>query len=159
MAISYIFEAREALDTIQDLMDRIDDTEQFYDSLGNDLAELSRQTFDESRDPYGEPWTPLKVRQGQPLRDTGRLMAAITHEATNQYANIGTNTVYARIHQIGGTIKPKKAPYLVFKDHKGGFIHAKEVTIPARPFLPDNRGLPGDWEDALLDTLLDHFNL
>jgi HK97 gp10 family phage protein len=47
---------------------------------------------------------------------------------------IGTNIIYARIHELGGTIKAKKGQYLKFFI-KGKFIQVKQVTIPARPYL------------------------
>ena len=45
--------------------------------------------------------------------------------------SLGTSVVYARIHQFGGTIKPKIKEFLVFKID-GQFIKTKEVTIPKR---------------------------
>lgn len=41
---------------------------------------------------------------------------------------------YALIHELGGTIQPKNKPWLVFKigEH---WVRAKQVTIPARPYL------------------------
>lgn len=47
---------------------------------------------------------------------------------------VGTNVIYARIHELGGTIKAKKGKYLKFYI-KGKFIQVKQVTIPARPYL------------------------
>ena len=44
-----------------------------------------------------------------PLRDTGRLMGSITYRAGRHFAAWGTNVEYARIHQLGGEIKPKRA--------------------------------------------------
>ena len=50
----------------------------------------------------GRPqWLPLKGRQGQPLRDTGRLMNSLTREATQTEARVGTNVVYAAVHHFG----------------------------------------------------------
>lgn len=44
---------------------------------------------------------------------------------------------YARIHELGGTIRPKKAKALAIPDPKkaGGVILVQSVTIPARPYL------------------------
>ena len=46
----------------------------------------------------------------------------------------GAKSIYARIHDYGGTIVPKTKPYLVFKI-AGQWIRTKKVTIPKRPFL------------------------
>ena len=74
----------------------------------------------------------LGKRDGTPskLQDSGRLKNSITRLYDNTSAVVGTNVIYAGIHQFGGTIKPKRAKALRFN---GRF--AKQVTIPARPFL------------------------
>ena len=48
--------------------------------------------------------------------------------------HIGTNLVYAAIHEFGGVITPKKAKALSF-EIGGELIFAKSVHIPARPYL------------------------
>src|SRR5258706_15663329 len=63
--------------------------------------------FEAGRDPYGEPWQTLRVRDGRPLRDTGRLMHSFTTELIAEGFRIGTKTLYARVHQYGKTIVPK----------------------------------------------------
>lgn len=72
---------------------------------------------------------------GRILQDTGQLAASIStsHDATS--ATVGSNKVYAAIHQIGG---------------KAGRGH--KATIPARPFLPvDAQGnLQPEAEDSIL---------
>ncbi len=52
------------------------------------------------------------------LKDTSRLMRSITSKARPEGAAVGTNLVYAAIHQLGG---------------KAG--RGKRVEIPARPYL------------------------
>ncbi|RUM88398.1 MAG: hypothetical protein DSZ24_03780 [Thermodesulfatator sp.] len=78
---------------------------------------------------YGESSTVRRIKEGvpppnapltrawkkgndTPLRDTGRLMASITHRAGRDFAAWGTNVPYARIQQLGGRVKPKKAKKL-----------------------------------------------
>jgi phage gpG-like protein len=41
---------------------------------------------------------------------------------------------YARIHELGGTIKPKSGGYLHFQIN-GRWIQARQVKIPKRPYL------------------------
>lgn len=46
-----------------------------------------------------------------------------------------TTSKYARIHEFGGTILPKRAKFLRFKDTRKGhghFVSVRSVTIPAR---------------------------
>ena len=66
----------------------------------------------------------------------GRLRGSITHQVDESglTAKIGSNVIYARIHEFGGVIKAKNAPYLMFKG-EDGWVRVKEVTIPARPYL------------------------
>lgn len=69
---------------------------------------------------------------------TGRLKASI--QGTAQVVgdlivgSIGTNVVYARIQELGGTIRAINGPYLKFQVG-GQWVQKKEVVIPARPFL------------------------
>ncbi len=45
------------------------------------------------------------------------------------------DVVYARIHELGGTIRPKTAQALRFRLDDGTFAVVKQVTIPPRPYL------------------------
>jgi phage virion morphogenesis protein len=63
--------------------------------------------FRRSKDPDGNIWAELKHRQGQPLRDTGRLQRSITRTYGKDFAKVGTNTIYAPTHQYGA----KKGSY------------------------------------------------
>jgi phage gpG-like protein len=45
------------------------------------------------------------------------------------------DVVYARIHELGGTIKPKTAKALRFRLDDGTFVVVQQVTMPARPYL------------------------
>lgn len=70
---------------------------------------------------------------------TGTLAGAITSETRIEgdtvEGRVGTNLVYARIHELGGIIKAKNAKYLWYKLKDGSFRKSKQVTIPARPYL------------------------
>lgn len=63
----------------------------------------------------------------QPLRDTGRLANSITSRATNDYAEVGTNVVYAKTHQFGA----RQGQY--GRTKRGAPI--PWGNVPARPFL------------------------
>ncbi|MCB0252571.1 MAG: phage virion morphogenesis protein [Anaerolineae bacterium] len=117
--------------------------------------------FRGSVSPYGRRWLPLKLRKGEPLVDTGTLRSSITLRSTKSTAEIGTNKIQAPIHQFGGVIRAKHAPFLVFKTPTG-YAKKKSVRIPARPFMPIRSGrldLPKDWATDVLSVITTHLGL
>lgn len=125
--------------------------------IGRSLASRTQLGFRLGVDPYGEAWAPLKFRQGQPLRDTGRLQRSITSVAGSDYVDVGTNVSYGLVHQFGATIEAGKPPHislggyqttgspvLLFRGPGGKTVAAKKVVIPARPILPTAK-LPSSW--------------
>lgn len=76
-----------------------------------------------------------KGRSGIVLNASGRLKQSITMIADNSQVMVGSNLVYARIHQFGGVITPKKAKALCIPIGGGRIVQVKKVEIPARPYL------------------------
>jgi len=80
-------------------------------------------------------------------RVSGRLRGSIATEVRQDgntvTGRIGSNVVYAHIHELGGVIRPKTATYLRFQIG-GQWKSVKQVRMPARPFLrpalEDNMG-------------------
>jgi phage gpG-like protein len=67
------------------------------------------------------------------LWDSGMLKDTLAFELEGEDAvAIGSMMIYARIHQMGGTIKPKEGKKAL-RVPKAGF--RRSVTIPARPDL------------------------
>ena len=77
---------------------------------------------------------------------SGQLRRSITTRfggtSNSPFAEIGTNLIYAPVHEFGATIHAKNGPYLKFKvgtkgmTRKGGsWVSVPQVTIPARPFM------------------------
>src|SRR5688572_10781060 len=108
------------------------------DVVGRAFVQRVRAGFRESRSPDGVPWAPLKFRDGRPLVDTGSFSYGITHRIKSATeVEIGGPEKWASVHQYGATIKPKKGQFLIFRPP--GFkhpIYARQVVIPARPFMP-----------------------
>ena len=81
------------------------------------------------------------------LKDTGGLRASIgVLIANNEGWAVGTNKIYAAVHQYGATIKPKKGKYLYIPVGKSGSrsrsqdsasrrIALKQAVIPKREYL------------------------
>jgi len=125
-------------------------------ALGRVIVNRVRLGFRSGLDPYGMPWAAPILREGQPLVDTGRLRSSISSAVQGNEVVVGTNLIYAPIHQFGGVIFPKKGKYLAFPRRgsaagakASGLILAKSVTIPARRFLPLTGSgqvqLPAEW--------------
>lgn len=68
---------------------------------------------------------------------TGRLRGSISGKVVGSDTlefGAGSNVKYARIHEFGGTIKAKNAPWLTFPVG-GRWARVKQVEIPARPYV------------------------
>ena len=118
------------------------------DFAGFELKNLSHDAFNDERDPVsGAKWKQSSAAAGrQTLYKRGDLFRSVQHEAfPDGSLLVGSNKVYARIHQNGGTIEAKHKPYLIFKVG-GQFVKVKKVTMPQRRFL----GHPADWPAKLL---------
>lgn len=131
-----------------------------FATIGRTVVNRIRLCFRLGVDPWGTPWARLKLRQGQPLVDSGRLRRSIVSKPDGSGVTIGTNLVYARLHQFGGEVKPKKGPRLVFPG-PNGLIFAKRVFVPGRPFMPIRPGsstvaLPPDWSVAVVRAIRAH---
>ena len=99
--------------------------------LMQEVAHVMDTAVSENFERGGRPkW--LGKWDGSPskLQDTGRLKSSIQRVFDDSSAVVGTNVIYAGIHQFGGIIRPKKAKALHFN---GKFV--SQVNMPARPFL------------------------
>ena len=83
-----------------------------YREIGQSLLVNIRQGFEAEHSPEGEAWEPLKpatVRQRKGdahpiLQRKGRLKKTITWKVGPDSVIVGTNLVYAAVHQFGATI-------------------------------------------------------
>ena len=99
-------------------------------------------------------WWPAKWDKSARVKlQGGRTLVASTILRTSVHVtpepngvSVGTDVLYAGIHQYGGVIRPKRARALHFQIPGGDYVTVQKVTIPARPFLPvkDGRLNPGD---------------
>jgi phage virion morphogenesis protein len=123
---------------LSDLIERGDDLTPLMDSIGMGLEASITERFNEtSVAPSGAPWTPSIAAREEGRRtliNSGNLRDSITHRAGRDEVEVGSNVIYAAIHQFGGTIKAKTSKGLRFKIGDR-FVTKNEVTIPARPFL------------------------
>ena len=89
------------LHELLDVTTRLGQQRKLMQRIGRAVHADTMMRFRAGKAPDGTPWLPLKTRQGEPLRDTGRLQRSITWAATEQQATIGTNVIYARAHNDG----------------------------------------------------------
>lgn len=94
--------------------------------IGVEMQRAAQSTFRQQRDPEtGARWKPiapitLRSRpggggNGKALVDTGALLRDLVSTPPQQDADsvsIGTNLVYARLHQHGGVVRPRRAKFL-----------------------------------------------
>lgn len=142
---------------------KTDDARGLFDAIGMALVDSTQNRFETETDPTGNPW-PASWRKtmsgGRTLTDTAALVQSITYEATDSSVAVGTNLIYAAIHQLGGTIRAKTTKGLRFRGPgNGDWVNKSEVTIPQRAFLGldsddenEIRALCADWLGAIDDT-------
>lgn len=122
-------------------------------SIGVGLTANTRDRFMVGRDPDGNAWAPLSPayapikRGGGILRASGLLMGSITFETAGHELAVGSNRIYAGVHQFGATIRAKAGGFLRFQLAQGE-VTVRSVTIPARPYL----GIGPEDEDTVLDA-------
>ncbi|MCB1833934.1 MAG: phage virion morphogenesis protein [Geminicoccaceae bacterium] len=107
------------------------------DDAGAYMESVTLLNFRSGTEPGGAPWLKsIRAREegGQTLVDSSRLRDSITRRTSAESVEVGTNVVYAAIHQFGGVIRATAAPWLRFRVG-GRWVKKKQVTIPARPFL------------------------
>ena len=137
-------------------------TQALMESVGDALVSGTLKRFDEKNDPKGKPWKPSRraiEKGGETLTNKGRLRDSIDYAATPDKVMVGSNLTYARIHQKGGTIKPKNGKSLKFKGLNGEDVLVKEVTIPARPYLGVSESDLDDVRAAMADFLSGAFKV
>lgn len=124
------------------------------EGIGRLIQEQTRRRImDEKTAPDGAPWKPNRSGTSI-LYASGNLARSIDYIASPEQVIVGSGLVYARIHQLGGVIKPKNGTALKFWWVSGGFTNfaiVKQVTMPARPYL----GLSADNTAEIIETTED----
>lgn len=133
--------------------------------VGPQIVRMVDQNFKRQGRP-DQPWEPLKPetlrrrrkngRGAQILQDTGRLRQSVSAQrrVTDNSWEIGSNLVYSRIHQFGGTVRARQGAGVLSEGRKRRRSGPGSATIPARPYLPDPMTEP---EQKLLARILVHY--
>lgn len=133
-------------------------------TIGHSLVQVYRLGFKQSVAPDGSKWAPIHHREGMPLILTGILRKSITHRATEELLEVGTNIEYGRHQHFGGkgtsTVpehtriisqafgKPLPEPKAVTVKS-----HQRKNNIKARPFL----GISPKQFDMIKRRLTQHY--
>lgn len=153
-------------------------------AIGAALLQSTQRRFERETGPDGAKWPRLsprtaakrvtaKHRRGHDniLRVTGRLYQSIVAESSETQAEVGTNVVYAAIHQLGGAIEMPEREQTIHlstgkrkrfvrtsakrKDTRTVKVGAHSVRIPARPFL----GIDDADRQTVLEIVADHLTV
>lgn len=120
----------------------LDNLEPLMERFGVYLESSTIERFDTETAPDGSAWDQsirAKEEGGQTLTDSSQLRSSIHAEPANGSVRWGSNKIYARMMNDGGTIRAKGGGKLKFQLPGGlGFRSVDGVTIPARPFLGIN---------------------
>lgn len=150
-------EAHEAADNLQPL----------FNKIGGALVTRTQSNFQTETSPDGTKWPSLKPRTAAKrigsgsrgyeniLRVKNRLYKSIGYQADPASAAIGTNVIYAAIHNMGGEINQAERQHTIYQRYnektdtlnqrfvkrgRSNFardvrIKARTIKIPAREFL------------------------
>ncbi len=146
--------------------ERAEDLTPLMDSIGMGLEASTIERFNEtSRGPDGTEWPPSAAATAAGRRTLvrrGHLRDSITHEADRRSVTVGTNVLYAAVHQFGidKTVEVpahKRTITQVYgrrlKDPKTISVkaHKRKMKLPARPFL----GVSAEDEEMILGESTD----
>ncbi|WP_306050111.1 phage virion morphogenesis protein [Oceaniradius stylonematis] len=132
-------------------------TKPVMDAIGTGLVRSTQRRFVTQTDPDGAAWTALNPvyaatkRNARILTESGGLRDSVTHAAGRDTVRIGSNKVYAAIHQRGGTIRAKSGGRLAFR-MGDALVRPTSVEIPSRPYL----GINAD-DERMIERVIDGF--
>lgn len=81
--------------------------------MAEEAVELTRQTFENEANPYGEKWAALKYRSGRILQKTGGLKSSVHVATSGKRFTVKLGRSYGAFHQLGTRKMPRRAmlPY------------------------------------------------
>lgn len=167
------------------IADQASDLQPVMDAIGAYMVQATQRRFERETGPDGKKWARLSPRTAQRriggsprgydhmLRVKNRLYSSVVYEADPDKVAIGSNLVYAAIHQLGGAIQVEAREQDIYQNYdtktdtfdprfrkraKSNFarrvkVGAHSITIPARPYL----GLDDDDRAEIVEIVNDHF--
>lgn len=132
---------------VQQMLQQLSGRMRHLTPVMKEIGEIVRTSIEQNFAETGRPekWPEsqrVKRKGGQTLSDKGRLRRSFTVQAESDRVSVGTNVIYAAIHQFGGktsphviTAKRGKALFWVGARHPVKSVNHPGSKIPARPFL------------------------
>ncbi|MGL5166638.1 MAG: phage virion morphogenesis protein [Afipia sp.] len=165
-----------ALKELAGYIERARNPRGMFENIGMSLVTSTQHRFEQGKGPDGNPWPPsiraLATGGKTLIGPMARLMRSVTFNATATALELGSNVIYAAIHQLGGIIRQAaRTAVLHFKTNKrtGKSLFSKPgkadrarkaeigalvIRMPARPFIglddDDNREILRIAEDWLI---------
>ena len=144
-----VYGAEAVTKRLSEIASRMSNPAPILKAIGDRIAEQTKRRFEAGGpDPAGEPWAALKPatlkqkKRDKILTESGQLKNSIRYQMIGKNTvSIGTNKIYAAIHQLGGMA--------------GRGLKAK---IPARPYLglskKDSDEIVGIIDDYVMNARL-----
>ena len=158
VTIKYKIKDERVLKALHELADLGGDYTPITRDIAGILEESTRERFATETGPDGEAWEPslrVKLFGGRTLTLDGHLGDSISSDYNAAMAEVGSNRVYAAIHQFGGDIEARGgALHFEFAGRgTGTYVTVQSVTIPARPYLGVSDADADDMDHAVMHEL------
>ena len=138
------------LQVLDSLLDKLDDLSEPMNDIAAVLESATESAFEAEADPTtGQTWASLSdaYLKANPKRQSGKILqasagglaASVAADSGDFWAAIGSNKIYAAIHQFGGTDNMPAGP----------------AGIPARPYL----GVSREDEQSILEIVVDFYSV
>ena len=133
----------QAIQKLTGIASQLQHPRKLYGLLGETLKKIHADRFKAEVAPDGKKWQPLSpiTREikgnDQILKQGGYLSQKTAYNYDDNRLEFGSDAKYAKLHQFGGVIRPKKGKRLKFGKGSNA-VYAKQSKIPARPWLGVN---------------------
>lgn len=128
---------RDVQKMLKDLAGRVQNRQPLMKKIAGIMYDAVEENFRHEGRPRWKPSKRANMQGGQTLQDTGSLAASISKKHDNNSAQVGTNKVYAAVHQFGfkGRVNIPSHTRRVKKGVAAVKAHSRRMNIHARPFL------------------------
>lgn len=124
MAYDIVFDVTDFERSLSELINRLEHRAPLMKMLSHAMWDAVEENFSQQGRPAWMGWSPKYAKRrgpGQILQRSGRLASSIMPYSDNDSATVGTNVVYAAIHNNGGVIDiPARSQRAYYRMDKAG---------------------------------------